>query len=95
MGGLRSRTNQSDQVDLISNRLERSHLTVITELKEEAQSLVICSGWIKRCGLKLLLPSLDKALNRGVAITIFTNARHTSPWCISALADRPELKHVS
>ena len=81
-------------MDFISNRLENNHLSVITRLIDEAQKIVICSGWIKRCGLKLLLPSIDTALNRGAAITIITNATHTSSWCRSALASRSSLRHV-
>lgn len=75
-------------MNFILNRLVRSNITVIIELIEKSQSLVSRSGWSIQCEFKLLQPSLDTGLNRGVAITMLTNARHTSPWYISALADR-------
>ncbi|MDU8588454.1 hypothetical protein, partial [Pseudomonas syringae] len=40
-----------------------------------ADKIVICSGWIKQCGVDLLVEHLAAALGRGTAITIFTNSR--------------------
>ncbi len=66
---------QGQHVEVISNHWGRNHLSVVTDLINNADKIVICSGWIKQCGVDLLVEHLAAALGRGTAITIFTNSR--------------------
>ncbi len=81
-------------MQLVYNETKKNHLTVITDLIEPAKRIVICSGWIKSCGLTLLLPVIDRALARNASIIIYTNIEHTPPACARALAIRQGLQHI-
>jgi HKD family nuclease len=81
-------------VEVISNHRGQNHLSVVTDLISRAEKIVICSGWIKQCGVDLLFEHLAAALGRGTDITIFTNAENTARSCIPSLAILSALGHV-
>ncbi|MHC8351089.1 phospholipase D-like domain-containing protein [Pseudomonas sp. RT4P38] len=85
---------QGQHVEVISNHWGRNHLSVVTDLINNADKIVICSGWIKQCGVDLLVEHLAAALGRGTEITIFTNAENTARSCIPSLATLSALRHV-
>jgi HKD family nuclease len=81
-------------MEFISNRGERKHVAVLSHLVNEAQEVILCSGWIDLGGLTLLKPSLASALHRGAAITVFTDARRTPSRCRSLLEKMQRLIHI-
>lgn len=73
----------------------RSHLTAINSILEGANDIVICSGWMRMCGLNAILPAIDIALAKGAQISVYTNAKHTDAGCVEALRGRPSLTHFN
>lgn len=72
-----------------------SHLFELRSLLSTYDQIVICSGWMKACGLSPLLSDIDRAVSRGAEISVYTNHEHTEPSCIDSLAGRPGLKHFN
>lgn len=71
-----------------------NHRKLFASLISESERSVLCSGWLKYSGLKLLLPSIDDAINKGARIVVYSNDQHTEPEAADALALRPALQHV-
>jgi len=79
---------------LITNKARKNHRKRINDLILWAESIVICSGWMKQNGLKLLLPNLKKAIEKNVKITFFSNEIHTEIDAIKSLKELKHIKHV-
>ncbi|MCZ7719907.1 phospholipase D family protein [Pseudomonas aeruginosa] len=73
----------------------KSHLEALRHLIADNDEIVICSGWMKMCGLSELLADIDRALSRGATISVYTNHEHTETSCVSALAERSNLYHFN
>jgi HKD family nuclease len=71
----------------------KSHLSVVKEILSENDEIVLCSGWMKMCGLSELLPLIDEALARNAKVSIYTNAEHTQASCVAALSQRLSVTH--
>jgi HKD family nuclease len=71
-----------------------NHEKLFASLINESERSVLCSGWLKYSGLKLLLPSIDSAISQGAQIVVYSNEQHTELEAVDALASRPTLKHV-
>nr|WP_218125384.1 phospholipase D-like domain-containing protein [Pseudomonas psychrotolerans] len=69
-----------------NNSAEKLHLLEIKKLIAGSDHLVICSGWMKLGGLKLLKSAIRNAVRRGCNVAIYTNPAHTEPACIKELA---------
>lgn len=82
---------------LITNEKKdsHSHLFELKKLFSSYERIVICSGWMKICGLSPLLSHMSEALHRGANITVYTNREHTDQKCIEGLARLPGLKHFN
>lgn len=81
---------------IITNvRKNRSHLPEVLRLIANHDEVVICSGWMKMCGLSEVLPTLDLALERGASVSVFTNKRDTETDCVAALSQRVGLFHAN
>lgn len=72
----------------------RSHLLAIKDLLASSDQVVICSGWMKFRGLKLLEKAIKRAVGRGCAIAIYTNPTHTEPRCVEELSSWDGVFHV-
>lgn len=72
-----------------------SHLTVIKKIIKTSDEIVLCSGWMKFCGLREILPVIDAAIDRGASITLYTNAEHATKDSVAALSARPALRHIN
>ncbi|GAU08264.1 restriction endonuclease PLD domain-containing protein [Desulfoplanes formicivorans] len=73
---------------LLSNLTKQNHRKRIVELISKSDHIVLCSGWMKRAGLKKILPALENAKQKNNAvITIYSNKKHTDEECIIALND--------
>lgn len=73
----------------------KSHLSVVKDILKGHDEIVLCSGWMKMCGLSKILPLIDEALARNARVSIYTNAEHTQASCIAALTQRPNVTHVN
>lgn len=73
----------------------QSHLFELRALLSMSDQIVICSGWMKACGLSPLLKDIDRAVSRGAKISVYTNQEHTEPACVDRLADVAGLKHFN
>ncbi|MGE8302867.1 MAG: hypothetical protein ACN6PW_00240 [Pseudomonas kermanshahensis] len=73
----------------------KNHLSVLKAIIEGSEEIVICSGWMKICGLKQILPSVDQAIARGSRVLIYTNAEHTDVDCVKELSARPGVTHLN
>jgi len=62
---------------ITNNDKKNNHEQVITKLIEISEVIVICSGWMKMGGLKLVLPSLNKAIKNNADITIYSDGATT------------------
>lgn len=71
-----------------------NHKKLFASLISESERSVLCSGWLKYAGLKLLLPSIDSAISQGAQIVVYSNDQHTELEAAAALASRPALQHV-
>lgn len=72
---------------------KKNHLSALTAIIDDSEMVVICSGWMKVCGLDLILPAIDRALARAAQVLIYTNSEHTDVDCVRALKARPDLTH--
>lgn len=77
------------------NKDTQSHLCELKKLLSSSEQIVICSGWMKICGLSPLLKHMSAALRQGAHITVYTNREHTESKCIDRLAGLPGLKHFN
>ncbi len=77
------------------NKDSQSHLSELKKILLSSEQIVICSGWMKFCGLSPLLRHISKALQRGAQITVYTNREHTEQKCVERLARLPGLKHFN
>lgn len=83
-------------MQIVSNvRKSKSHLTVLKKIFEQYDDIVICSGWMKMCGLSEVLPTIDGAISRGARIAVYTNTSHAEVGCVAALKARPGLTHLN
>lgn len=73
----------------------KSHLSIIKRILTDHAEIVLCSGWMKACGLREILPFIDDALARNASVLVFTNAEHTQPACVTLLRERQKLVHVN
>jgi len=73
----------------------QSHLCELKKLLSTSEQIVICSGWMKACGLSPLLKHIGEAIGRGAHVTVYTNHEHTERGCIKSLAGLAGLKHVN
>lgn len=82
---------------LISNMKKdsQSHLYELKKLLSYSEQIVICSGWMKSCGLSLLLEPLSEAIGRGSSIDVYTNHEHTDQECLRDLAGLEGLRHIN
>ncbi|WP_050550222.1 phospholipase D family protein [Pseudomonas sp. GM21] len=76
-------------------RKSKSHLTVLRNIFGLYDDIVICSGWMKMCGLAEILPMIDGAISRGAKVAIYTNTLHAEVGCVAALQARPGLTHLN
>lgn len=79
---------------LITNCKADNHRKLINNLILSSGKTVICSGWMKFNGLDEILISLDKAIENGAIITIYSNKAHTEEKVINALKERNRIKHI-
>lgn len=70
-----------------------SHLSVVKDILKGYDEIVLCSGWMKMCGLSEILPLIDEALARNAKVSIYTNAEHTQASCVSAFSQRMGVTH--
>lgn len=83
-------------LQIVTNvRKSKSHLTVLKNIFEHYDDIVICSGWMKMCGLSEILPKIDGAISRGARIAVYTNTSHVEVSCVAALQARPGLTHLN
>lgn len=81
-------------MQIVTNvRKSKSHLTVLKNIFEQYDDIVICSGWMKMCGLGEILPMIDGAISRGARIAVYTNTSHAEVGCVEALQARSGLTH--
>lgn len=73
----------------------QSHLCELKNLLSCSEQIVICSGWMKTCGLTPLLKHLRGAIGRGSGISVYTNWEHTDQACVQDLASLDGLRHVN
>lgn len=73
----------------------KSHLSVVKDILKRHDEIVLCSGWMKMCGLSEILPLIDEALARGAKVSIYTNAEHTQASCVAALTQRQNVAYVN
>ncbi|WP_437216396.1 phospholipase D-like domain-containing protein [Pseudomonas sp. ER28] len=71
----------------------KNHLSALLAIIEGSDEIVICSGWMKICGLAQILPAVDRAVVRGAPVLIITNAQHTEAECVAELSARPGIVH--
>ncbi|WP_093166814.1 restriction endonuclease PLD domain-containing protein [Variovorax sp. YR216] len=64
-------------MELITNFQRPTNATVLADLIASSKRSTLCSGWIKRKGAALLVPSITKAIRNGASITIYTEQRTT------------------
>lgn len=83
------------QIVINVRKSTKSHLATLKKIIESSEEIVICSGWMKMCGLSELLPTMDIALTRGASIRVYTNREHTESGCIEALAARKQIIHAN
>ena len=76
-------------------RKSKSHLTVLKNIFGLYDDIVICSGWMKMCGLGEILPMIDGAIARRAKVVIFTNTSNAETGCVAALQARPGLTHLN
>jgi HKD family nuclease len=76
------------------NAGRQNHRKLLASLISESERSVLCSGWLKYSGVKLLLPSIDIAISQGAEIVVYSNDQHTESSAADALASRPALTHV-
>ncbi|MDF1876312.1 hypothetical protein JHD47_00595 [Sulfurimonas sp. SAG-AH-194-L11] len=73
---------------LITNTGKRNHRALIQKLILSSEKIIICSGWMKECGLLKLIPSLKETIKKNNAsITFFTNEKHTEVKAIKLLKE--------
>jgi HKD family nuclease len=83
-------------LQIVTNvRKSKSHLTVLKNILEQYDEIVICSGWMKMCGLGEILPMIDGAVSRGARIAVYTNTSHAEEVCVAALQARSGLTHMN
>jgi phosphatidylserine/phosphatidylglycerophosphate/cardiolipin synthase-like enzyme len=78
---------------LQTNSGKRKHVHLLSELIRRSEVSILCSGWVKLPGLEELLPSIDAALAKGAAITVYSNPKETLEGVAPALASRAGLTH--
>jgi HKD family nuclease len=82
-------------MEVIYNELEpANHLAKLKQLMSQSDEIVLCSGWIKIGGLKLLSEELDAAIKRNAAITVISNKKDTDKRSRAFLKKR-NLKHIT
>jgi HKD family nuclease len=72
-------------MQIINNIGSSNHLTTINELISKYDNILLCSGWMKFEGAKLISDNLKRALKRGANILIATNEKHTGKRSINLL----------
>jgi HKD family nuclease len=81
-------------MQLVSNSSRKNHRAEIVRQILSSNTIILCSGWLKLDGLKLLLPALDRTLRRPVtSIRVYTNAEHTEDEAIKELEMR-QIEHI-
>ena len=72
-----------------------SHLVELKDLIAKSDEIVLSSGWMKMCGLKLLTKDLLRARGRGASITIYSSQKETQRECFDLLAALDGIRHFS
>lgn len=75
-------------MEFIDNLTSSTHLKRISKLISESNKIIICSGWLKYNGLKLLSKHIASAISRGANVTIVSNIKHTETRCIKYFKKR-------
>jgi HKD family nuclease len=78
---------------LIKNRSKNSHLKLLKKLIVSSDTITLCTGWINEGGIKKIMPSLKKAINKNAVITIYSNKKHTDGEVTKLIATEPNIKH--
>jgi HKD family nuclease len=92
-GGPSSSCKPPALMTLVQNNQEQNHLTLLSELIAQSEATVLCSGWVKVDGLKLLLEAIDVAIQRGAQITLHSDQENTKSGVREALELRPGVRH--
>ena len=81
-------------MEMIFNKnSSENHLKKLKELILKSDEMIICSGWVKITGLKLITKELKSAMKRKAKITLITNREHTDQECIAYLKNH-NIKHI-
>lgn len=81
-------------MQLVSNSNRKKHRAEIVRQILSSNTIILCSGWLKLDGLKLLLPALEQALRRPeTSIRVYSNAEHTEAEASKALETR-QIEHI-
>jgi len=76
------------------NTGRKNHRQLLDELIRRSERCVLCSGWLKHAGLKLLLPAIDDAIARGAQVLVYSNRQHTEAEAATALYAREGVRHM-
>lgn len=55
----------------------QSHQKLLSSLIANSEVSILCSGWLKIEGLRLLAPAFNKALSKNHSVSIISNFAHT------------------
>ncbi len=84
------------KMEIITNTKESNHAQEIIELLSWAERCYLCTSFVDKQGIELLLPTLQaKAENEQFYVTLFSNAesKYTKPWVIKKLNKLPYITH--
>lgn len=74
---------------------KRSHLHELRALIKNSDEIVLSSGWMKECGLGLIVEEIRGAIGRGASVTIYSSQRETQPECFETLAGISGVRHFT
>ena len=74
---------------------KRSHLHELTTLIRKSDEIVLSSGWMKACGLDLIVEDIRGAIERGASVTIYSSQRETELDCFETLAGVSGVRHFT
>lgn len=74
---------------------KRSHLHELKSLIQNSEEIVLSSGWMKMCGLALLVEDIRSATERGASVLIYSSQRETEIDCFETLAGIVGVNHFT
>lgn len=83
-------------MEIVENRVDgsASHAKMLGELLEQCDRAVLCSGWMKGNGVKLIADNIKAAIRRGVPIKVYSNSAHTNKSAVKALSKAGITNHT-